>query len=172
MSGVLTDAHSRLFSSGRKSSEILVPFRLFGTVSGGVATATNAESVDVSEDENEDEDEEGGVTEALHWRFTLCSATRNLLLLRNLASFFIRLHTSVTRPLHFVTSAVNVTDKSSIAASISDGEHRQSRASCSTVPPISPVCPLSCIAHKRSIQIPRVAGVHIETCGSFIQSPV
>ena len=40
------------------------------------------------------------------------------------------------------------------------------------VPVIVPDSPFSCIMQSASIQIPRVAGEHIERCGSLSQSPV
>lgn len=40
------------------------------------------------------------------------------------------------------------------------------------VPVIVPDSPFSCIMQSASIHIPRVAGEHIERCGSLSQSPV
>lgn len=101
-----------------------------------------------------------------------CFRTREAVAIRSLCSLFMRLHVTVTIPLRSLITAVLVESNSARAALISAEVQRQGRQICSTVPVTCPQRPSSCMAQSRSTQIPRVLGEHIDSCGSFNQSPV
>lgn len=139
----------------------------------GGASAPLRESFFVVEVEGEDEEgllpsRFSSVTSGL----PLCFRTRELVAIRSLYSLLMRLQVTVTNPLRSLTMAVLVESNSARAALISAEVQRQGRQICSTVPVTCPQRPSSCMAQSRSTQIPRVLGEHIDSCGSFNQSPV
>lgn len=101
-----------------------------------------------------------------------CLDCLSLFASRSCAFLYMRRLMTVNTPLRSVTSAASVTWRDVKAVDSSAAEQRARRANSSAVPHSFPERPASCIAHKRSNQMPRVAGAQRETAWSFIQSPV